>query len=125
MNLITRAELREKLDRQEEFKLVMTLSAHAYEEKRIPTSLHADCVEDALEVLDPVDEVVVYCGDVRCAASIYAYHSLERAGFTRVRRYAGGIADWEDAGYRLDSGPVEAAEPRRTRSAGKPWWACR
>ena len=48
MNLITRAELREKLERHEDFKLVMTLSVHAYEEKRIPTSLHADSVEDAL-----------------------------------------------------------------------------
>ena len=123
MNLITRAELRQKLDRHEEFKLVMTLSERAYEEKHIPTSLHADCVEDALAVLDPLDEIVVYCADVRCAASIYAYHSLEREGFTRVRRYAGGIADWEDAGYGLDSGPVDGPRPRSATS--KPWWICR
>ena len=35
MNLITRDELRAKLDRGERFKLVMTLSAHAYSAKRI------------------------------------------------------------------------------------------
>ena len=32
MNLITRAELRDKLERHEEFKLVMTLSERAYEQ---------------------------------------------------------------------------------------------
>jgi 3-mercaptopyruvate sulfurtransferase SseA len=37
-----------------------------------------------------------------CVASIYAYRLLEREGFLRVRRYAGGIADWEDAGYPVE-----------------------
>jgi rhodanese-related sulfurtransferase len=127
MNLISRLELRDKLDRQDEFKLLMTLSAHAYADKHIPTSLHAECVEDALAVLDPVDEVVVYCADARCAASIYAYHVLEREGFTRLRRYAGGIVDWEDAGYPLESGSSEGPRAERpTSRAGRqrPWRPC-
>lgn len=113
MDLISRTELRDKLERHDEFKLLMTLSVHAYEEKHIPTSLQAECVEDALAVLDPVDEVVVYCADARCAASIYAYHLLEREGFKRLRRYAGGIGDWEEAGFPLESGPAAATAGRR------------
>jgi rhodanese-related sulfurtransferase len=123
MNLITRAELRDKLERHEEFKLVMTLSERAYEDKHIPTSIRADCVEEALMALDPVDDVVLYCACDCCAASIYAYHTLERRGFTRVRRYAGGIADWEDAGFPLDSGPLQEDCPRPA-SPGRPWRVC-
>jgi len=35
--------------------------------------------------------------------SVYAYQALEKAGFKNIRRYAGGIADWESAGYQLES----------------------
>jgi hypothetical protein len=35
MNLIDRAELREKLERHDEFRLVMTLPARSYATKRI------------------------------------------------------------------------------------------
>jgi rhodanese-related sulfurtransferase len=104
MNLIGRDELRAKLDRREEFKLVMTLSELAYQAKHIPTSLHFPTARDTLAALNPADEIVVYCADIHCPASIYAYHLLEQAGYTRVRRYAGGIADWEAAGHPLDHG---------------------
>ena len=71
------------------------------------------------------DEIVVYCSDVYCAASIYAYRALERRGYTNIRRYAGGIAEWEAAGYPLESGPAAeapqpaAAEPRRRPALGR------
>ena len=118
MNTITREDLHRKLERHEEFKLVMTLSGFAYETKHIPGSLHFETVDAALAALDPDDEIVVYCADVYCAASIYAYRLLEREGYRRVRRYAGGIADWEDAGYALEPASAErTTRPRRNR----PW----
>jgi rhodanese-related sulfurtransferase len=101
MKLIARDELREKLERGDAFKLVMTLSALAYQAKHIPTSLHFDTAEDMLATLDPGDEIIVYCADPHCAASIYAYRLLERHGYRRLRRYPGGITDWEQAGYPL------------------------
>jgi 3-mercaptopyruvate sulfurtransferase SseA len=104
MNLITRDELRAKLDRGDQFKLVMTFSEFAYRAKHIPTSLHFETVKETLGALNPAEEIVVYCTGVHCAASIYAYYLLERAGYRRVRRYAGGIADWEAAGYPVDHG---------------------
>jgi rhodanese-related sulfurtransferase len=112
MNLITRQELRAKLDRGDEFKLVMTLSEVAYRAKHIPTSLHFDTVKEMLATLDPGQDIVVYCADVRCPASIYAYELLERAGYTRVRRYAGGIAEWEAAGYPIEHGVPPAQTDR-------------
>ncbi len=107
MNLITRDELRQKLERGDEFKLLMTMSAMAYCAKHIPSSEHFESTEEALAALDPDEEIVVYCADVHCAASIYAYRAFEREGYPRVRRYAGGVADWEAAGYRLERPSAE------------------
>ena len=117
MNVITREELRRKMERGDEFKLVMTLSAFAYDAKHIPSSRHFETIGEALAELDPADEIVVYCADVYCASSIYAYRRLEQAGYTRVRRYAGGVADWEEAGYPLESGSRRSIT---TTNAGTP-----
>jgi rhodanese-related sulfurtransferase len=123
MNLITAAELHDKLKHRDEFKLVMTLSSFAYEAKRIPGSLRFESLEETAQALAPSDDVVVYCADVHCAASIYAYRFLERKGFRHVRRYAGGIADWEAAGYALESGA--ARQRRAERQADRrPACAC-
>lgn len=102
MNLISREELKEKLDRGDEFKLVMVLSEWAYRAKRIPSSLHYNNLQDAQQQLDPNDEIVIYCSGPDCVASVAAYHMLTRAGFTNVRRYAGGLLEWEEAGYPLE-----------------------
>ena len=48
MMLITRDELREKLERGEDFKLVMTLSKEAYRAKHIPGSIHFESIGEAL-----------------------------------------------------------------------------
>lgn len=53
-----------------------------------------------LEQLKMEEEVVVYCSHAACWGSIYAYQYLDKAGF-KVRRYAGGISEWENAGYPL------------------------
>jgi rhodanese-related sulfurtransferase len=112
VNLISREELRRKLERGDEFKLVMTLSGFAYRTKHIPSSLHFETIAEAVAALDREDEIVVYCADLHCPASIYAYRLLEREGFTHVRRYAGGVADWEEAGYPLEGHPRDRARSR-------------
>ena len=115
MKLISREELRRKLDRGDELKLVMALPAIPHRDKRIPGSLSFESVDQVVAALDPEDEVVVYCSDVHCPASIYVYALLEREGYRRLYRYAGGIDDWESAGYPVESGSAElgAAGSRR------------
>lgn len=112
MDTISREELKAKLDRGEEFELVMTISESRFEAKHIPGSRHVQSTAEELEVLDPGDEIVVYCAHERCVASIRAYEVLEEHGYTNVRRYAGGIADWESAGY-----PVAGRRGTANRSA--------
>ena len=123
MNLISREELRRKLERGDEFELVMTLPWLAYRAKHIPGSLHFETVEEAVAALDREDEIVVYCADVHCVASIYAYQFLEREGFTRVRRYAGGVADWEEAGYPLEGDTPDRAARTQARPSRR-WLVC-
>jgi rhodanese-related sulfurtransferase len=50
---------------------------------------------------------VVYCSNPACSASILAYQGLVARGYRNVRRYAGGLLDWEDAGYPLEGEAVE------------------
>ena len=120
MNVIGRDELRIKLARGDKLELVMTMPEHAYRAKHLPASRHVENVEQALATLDPAAEIVVYCSNEYCAASIYAYRALERRGYARVRRYAGGVADWEAAGYPLESGlPREEARPTETPHEGR------
>lgn len=102
MKLISREELKEKIDRGDDFKLVMTLGEWAFRAKHIPGSLHIDRPEKAEGVVDPKDEIVVYCSNPACSASQMAYHFLASRGYENVRRYAGGIEDWEAAGYEVE-----------------------
>ncbi len=120
MNLISREELKEKIDRGDVFKLVMAMDDWHYRAKHIPGSISAsaligteisqlkdlakivEAIKSVATRLQPEDEIIVYCSHISCVGSVYAYEALEKAGFKNIRRYAGGIADWEDAGYRLE-----------------------
>lgn len=102
MDTISREELKTKLDRGDEFKLVMVLGDWAYQAKHIPGSINLSNPAKSAEILDPNDEIVVYCSNVTCVASIAAYKMLKDGGYENVRRYAGGLLDWEDAGYTLE-----------------------
>ena len=99
---IDRDELKAKLDRGDDFKLVMTLHDWAFRAQHIPGSIHFPTVEDALEGLDADDEIVVYCSNVDCVASQFAYRGLVDNGYSNVRRYSGGLADWDSAGLPLE-----------------------
>ena len=103
---IGREELKDKLDRGDNFKLVQALNRWAYDAKHIPGSLHFDTPDELYEAVRPEDEVVVYCSNVNCLSSVAMYRDLVRRGYPRVRRYAGGLLDWEDAGLPLEGSAV-------------------
>lgn len=102
MRLISREELLEKLDQRKDVKLLFVLGEQQYRAKHIPGSLYLYISREALEVLDQDDEIIVYCSNELCSASIFAYNFLVGHGFKNVCRYAGGLLDWEDAGYPLE-----------------------
>ena len=107
MELISREDLKEKLDRMDDFKLVMVMGDWQFQAMHIPGSLNISAPEIAREILDMDDDIVVYCSNVTCYASIIAYNQLTAKGYKRVRRYAGGIFDWEEAGYPVEGEMVK------------------
>ncbi len=99
---IERDSVKAKLDSGADIRLVMSLQRWAYEALHIPGSLHFDTPEKLFDALDTDDEIIVYCSDAACVGSRFAYKALVNAGYTNVRRYAGGLSDWQDAGYPLE-----------------------
>lgn len=109
---ISREELKAKLDRGDPLKLIMALNRWAYDSKHIPGSLHFDTPTDFYAAVRPEDEVVVYCSNVDCLSSVALYRDLVGRGYPNVRRYAGGLLEWEDAGLPLEgSFGSDAPEP--------------
>ena len=108
---IEREELKAKLDRGDDFKLVMAMHEWGFNAAHIPGSMHFNTVADAEKYLDRDDEIVVYCTDPACVASQFAYRWLVEAGYSDVRRYAGGVSDWAAAGYDLESNEGAKADP--------------
>ena len=102
MELIERDELKAKIDRGDDFKLVMVLGEWAFNAKHIPGSMNIFDPKKATELLAPDDEIVLYCSNPACPASIFAYHLLTTGGYEHVQRYAGGIYDWEQAGLPVE-----------------------
>ena len=106
MNLISREELKQKLDRGDKFKLVNALGEWAFNAKHIPGSINISKIEDAKKRLNPGDEIIIHCSNTSCIASIIGYQLLTNMGYKNVRRYAGGIEDWQNAGYPLEGNVV-------------------
>ncbi len=102
MELISRDELKEKLDRGNDLKLVMVLEGWQFKAMHIPGSLHIPVAKIDHDSLNSHDEIVVYCAVQACPASIIAYNRLKSRGYQNVRRYAGGIFDWEWAGFPVE-----------------------
>jgi rhodanese-related sulfurtransferase len=101
MERIDAHELKAKLDRGDEFRFVMTLGEWEYRTTHIPGSMRISTVEEALEVLDPKDEIILYDSGPGCPASRMALRILKARGYGRVRRYAGGLEEWSRMGYPL------------------------
>jgi rhodanese-related sulfurtransferase len=106
-DLIDTQELKEKLQRGDGFKVVMTLGEWEYRTTRIPGSMRISTVQEALEVLEPEDEIVLYDSGPPCPASRLALKFLKAHGYEHVRRYAGGLEAWVDADYPLEGESVE------------------
>ena len=99
---IDRDDLLTKLDRGDEFRLVMALNEWAFRAKHIPGSEHFNTPRELFSSLRPDDEIVVYCTSADCHASLALYWGLLDAGYENVTRYSGGLTDWEAAGLPLE-----------------------
>jgi rhodanese-related sulfurtransferase len=99
---IDRDELLGMISRGEDFRLVMALNEWAFQAKHIPGSEHFNTPDELFSSLSPEEKIVVYCTSEECHASVALYHALVDKGYRDVRRYSGGLTDWEAAGLPLE-----------------------
>lgn len=103
---ITRDELKVRLGRGGDFKLVETLAPEQFREGHLPGAINIppDQVSTLAPTLlpDKQAEVITYCASRTCHASADAARELIKLGYTNVRHYAGGKADWTFAGLPME-----------------------
>jgi nucleoside-diphosphate-sugar epimerase/rhodanese-related sulfurtransferase len=115
MNTITATQLKRMIDGDEQFELINVLSEKDFQKEHIPGSINlpvdrkdlATQMDDRIAG-DKAHKIVVYCASTQCDASSKAAQVLERAGFTDVQRYEGGMQEWKNAGHPVESGAVRA-----------------
>ena len=110
IRIITAEELKAKLDRGDDFRLLNALGDWEFKAKRIPRSEHVTTVEEARGSIDPQEDVVVYCSHAGCHSSLKLYKDLVDAGFEHVRRFEGGLLAWDDAGFPFEGNDVRPEE---------------
>jgi rhodanese-related sulfurtransferase len=105
---ITREELVAKMERREPMVLAEALPEPYWRKEHLPgaVALPMDEVEARAERLFPdrSTQVVVYCANVECDNSHLAAERLLAMGYTDVRIYEGGKADWRAAQLPLERG---------------------
>ncbi|MEV6600048.1 rhodanese-like domain-containing protein [Actinoplanes sp. NPDC051346] len=112
MKRVARDELRALLDGGTA-TLVEALPAAAYGAEHLPGAVNVpgELTDDLAARLAPelAGTVVVYCSEPACGRSKVAAAAFERLGYTDVRIYPGGKADWAEAGLAFEESRADAA----------------
>jgi rhodanese-related sulfurtransferase len=107
---IGRENLREMIERGDEFVLVDARSPLSFAASHLPGAINftPGWIDGrARRRIPEVDsEIVVYCQGLDCESSVELANRLAELGYTNIRHYAGGISDWADAGLPLEGGRV-------------------
>jgi rhodanese-related sulfurtransferase len=78
-----------------------------YKQQHIPGALHVYFknaeVNPALESMDKERSYIVYCKSSRCDQAHRLARAMFTAGFKKIAIFTGGMVDWLDAGYPVES----------------------
>ena len=101
---IKKEELKKMLGK-EDFILLDVRNHPAFLQKHIKgaRNLPTDEIDREVKALDKSKLFIVYCGGYTCPLSGYAAEKLSSLGF-KVKAYEGGIAEWSEAGFPVESG---------------------
>lgn len=92
--------------------LVVVLDARGATSDRIPgaIALSYDADKKAIEkvVADTNSFIVTYCGGPECPMSQMLADSLAKHGYKNVVSFAGGVEQWKEAGFELDTSKGDA-----------------
>ncbi len=107
MNLINAEQLKKRLDAGEHVFLINAMEENKYRAKHIPGSLNLFTKEGIEKAVNKNDDIVVYCTDTACNKSILLYYLLDAMGYKQICRFAGGLLEWENAGFPLEGEMVK------------------
>ncbi len=102
---ISRAALSEALLSRSPPVVIEALDKTYYDSGHIPTARMmppAEIARASAIVADKEQAIVVYCASATCRNSHQAAAQLQKQGYRNVAVYAGGKADWVEAGLRLE-----------------------
>ena len=113
MKIITRDELKRRLDDGWDVPLVEVLAPEYFREFHLPGAINVPFDERFAErvqetIPDKGRPIVVYCMSKECTASEEAGKKMEELGYTDVFDYEDGKVDWKDAGLPVETEHVEA-----------------
>lgn len=103
---LTVEQVKTKLDKQEPFLLVDVREESEWAKGHLPGAVHLGkgIIERDIEqrVPDTASELVLYCGGG--FRSALAADNLQKMGYTNVISMDGGISNWREKGYPLQTG---------------------
>jgi rhodanese-related sulfurtransferase len=106
MNTISRDELKTALDSGTPVTLLEALPEKYYRQSHLPGARlfpHDQARTLAPKLLaEKQARIVVYCASASCSNSHQAAQALTALGYTDVRVYVEGKADWQAAGFALE-----------------------
>jgi rhodanese-related sulfurtransferase len=102
-------QLKEMIQKQTP-TLINVLDEEQFRKEHIPGSINIPAGRERFaeeverHVSSRKDPVVVYCASETCKASPGAAHRLERAGFSSVYDFEGGMKEWKEVGRPIEAG---------------------
>jgi rhodanese-related sulfurtransferase len=108
MQTIDRETLNRTLSRGSAMRILNVLPEEVFAKEHIAGSSNIPLNQEGFE--SKVEQevgakdkpIVVYCASFECPASKDAAQKLEKAGFTNVVAYEGGMKDWKEANYPVE-----------------------
>lgn len=105
VNEITPEEVKEKLDREDDFKLIDVREQDEWKAAHIAGAdyLGKGIIERDIheEVAQTDEELVLYCGGG--FRSALAADNLQKMGYTDVKSMKGGFSSWTEAGLPIET----------------------
>ena len=104
MRILSAIEVKNKIEQNPKIRLINALRPDLFKKGHIPNSLNFSSMDVDSLPFGKDEEIIVYCSDIICTASYYAYLQLEEAGYQNVWRFAGGMREWAESGFPIVSG---------------------
>ena len=120
MHTVSAKELRARLqeedpnneDRRSGFALINVLRPEVFLSEHIPGSsnIPAGNEREFEKRFEHTKEIILYCSSAECPASTQVGEALGRMGFTNLKKFEGGMAQWVEGNNDVESGENTAQE---------------